>query len=127
MKKESGVPFVARHRTAIPGRESASSADRYDTFQQLWVNADSGEPLVNQCNERRNAGVTATQFGETMMTKTMEGVDQAEGQANGNSHRAPADLIHAGERRLLTASPFGETMMTESGEGADQSERSTNF
>jgi hypothetical protein len=61
------------------------------------MNTQTGRPIVSEL-----AGLGASRYGETSVTKTQEGMDQLES---------------------LEASRFGETLVTETREGIDQSER----
>lgn len=122
MKVEALIPFVAQHRKLLLPREPAGSEHIYDTAKQLWVCSDSGEPVVL----RYATGVKeslVSQFGETTMTKTFEGVDQSEGRDS--SAADSSGMSTSMSRDTLSASPFGETLVTETAEGTDQPERTT--
>jgi hypothetical protein len=82
---------------------------------QIWVCARTGEPLVLLRTQQDGRTLAASEFGETTLTKTVEGADQSEG-------RVDASFASSGYRGV-SASQFGETTLTESGEGADQAER----
>ena len=92
--------FLLAGRRKLPPETPPSPNESYDTVRQLWIDADSDEPLVT----RFGRSVPASQYGETSLTETREGADQSEG------------TIHA--------SPYGETSITKTQEGADQSESS---
>ena len=108
------VPFVLRQRTPLPSASAPGLNDAYDTNLQLWLSSESGRPLVLDEITRRalaaeaqsantaHAELTASNFGETILTKTSEGTDQSEGTRH--------------------ASSFGETIHTATSEGVDQSE-----
>jgi hypothetical protein len=122
---ESQIPFVARHRTALPPNAAPGPKQKYDGARQLWMDVASGKPLVtHHIAHRRGAAVAASEFGETILTRTSEGADQVEGRGDGvdsqiaSSHRRGFPSAGA-----LAVSEFGETLQTESGEGQDQSER----
>jgi hypothetical protein len=119
MEIETGIPFVARHRTPLRSDPKAGPEHYYDPLEQLWVSADSGEPLVMRHIGTARSALGGSQFGETMMTKTSEGVDQSEGRVDEDSDSSGARAAAP----VLSASQFGETTLTESGEGTDQSER----
>jgi hypothetical protein len=86
------VPFAARHRTPLPPTETPARAHRYDPIQQVWVCATSGEALVVHYMKHRSHPLDASEFGETILTRTSEGADQSEGRA---------------EKRALTPRPTG--------------------
>jgi hypothetical protein len=93
------MPFVLLGRKKLPPESAPSLEHEYDRYRQLWIDKISGEPLVS----RMHGHAQPTQFGETTMTESREGVDQSEGVS-------------------LQASQFGETTLTKTHEGADQSE-----
>jgi hypothetical protein len=122
---ESRVPFVARYRTRLPPSAAPSPQQKYDGARQLWLDVASGEPLVtHRIAQRSGAAVAASEFGETLLTKTSEGADQAEGRVEAAaSQMASWHCTGPSVAGALAASEFGETLQTESGEGQDQSER----
>ncbi len=120
MKSELDVPFVVRQRTPLPACASAAPEHHYDPVQQLWISLDSGEPLVLRRIRDAHSRLVASEFGETIVTRTVEGTDQSEGRID---HDCGASLSTA--LPALSASQFGETTLTETGEGIDQSERTT--
>lgn len=119
MEKPYQVPFVARQRTPLPASDPAGPSHHYHPLRQLWVNADSGEPLVVGHVRSRRAPLASSEFGETSLTRTHEGADQSEG-------RIGQDILTVGRGRLV-ASQFGETLVTETSEGVDQSERTSHL
>jgi hypothetical protein len=119
MQKALPISFVARRRTPVQPCESAGPEHRYDPIQQLWVNAESGEVLVMQHVNGIRSHLAASDFGETTLTRTIEGADQSEGRVS-DELTAPDTSFGA---RTISASPFGETSLTETSEGIDQSER----
>ncbi len=103
---QHGLPTVFRHRTPLSEEGGATLraralGARYDTNRQMWITRD-GVPLVQVI-----AGSPASDFGETIVTKTTEGVDQTEGAG--------------------IASDFGETIVTATREGVDQTESASPF
>src|SRR5882762_5221913 len=93
------TPFVLLGRKKLPPDSAPSPEHVYDDDRQLWIDRSSGIPLVLSMQ----AHAQRSQFGETTMTETREGVDQSEGTT-------------------FQASQFGETTLTKTREGADQSE-----
>jgi hypothetical protein len=91
------VPFVLRGCTELPPEPAPHSHYVFDKWLQVWVNTKTSRPVVVEMQHRQS------EFGETLITATAEGVDQSE--ATG-----------------LDASEFGETSLTRSTEGVDQSE-----
>jgi hypothetical protein len=98
------TPFVLLGRKKLPPESTPSPEHVYDDDRQLWIERSSGIPLVSIMQ----AYAQRSQFGETTMTETREGVDQSEGTT-------------------FQASQFGETTLTKTREGADQSEGAANF
>jgi hypothetical protein len=91
------IPFVLKNRTKLPAEREPCAHHAFDRRLQIWVNTKSGLPVVVEMQQR------ASEFGETLITATAEGVDQSEGTN-------------------LDASQFGETTMTKApGEGPDYS------
>ncbi len=89
--------FILKGRKRLPPDDPPSSRQTYDPQQQLWIDTNSGVPVVNCMRGETDP----TRFGETLLTATREGADQAEGSA-------------------LQASTYGETTITKTSEGADQ-------
>lgn len=96
------TPYILLGRKKLPPESAPSPEHAYDEDRQLWIDRNSGVPLV--CSTRTHA--QPTQFGETTITETREGVDQTEGTA-------------------LQASQLGETTLTKTREGVDQTEGAT--
>ena len=115
MNNEAPIPFVARSRKMLTTPAPAGPEHRYDSNMQIWVCARTGEPLVLLRRHQDAQTLAASEFGETTLTKTVEGVDQSEA-------RVDADITSSGYRGV-SASEFGETTLTETGEGTDQTER----
>ena len=98
MSTGTAEPLVLKERVHVGKDPAPSGSETYDPKRQLWIDEDTGEPLVLQLSGR----VTGTRFGETTITETKEGADQS-------------------EVATIQASQFGETTMTKThGEGADQ-------
>jgi len=92
------TPFILKGATKIPPEAAPSPEHVYDPQRQLWIDDRTGVPVVVS-----NVGDDVTRYGETTLTDTPEGADQA----------ATASTL---------ASRFGETTLTDTMEGADQSE-----
>jgi hypothetical protein len=125
VNNESSLPFVALHWTPLPPSAVPGPQQRYDGGRQLWVDVASGEPLVSRrIAQRESTAIAASEFGETILTRTSEGADQSEGRVENVDGGTPSSLAVRGPWPAgLAASEFGETLQTESGEGHDQSER----
>lgn len=141
-------PFVVRGRTALPPDPEPSGSEFYDRDLQLWVDAVSGNPVVNRLaskvgasqfgettltetregvDQPEHGGIQSSAFGETTMTKTLEGVDQGEIVEMGMSQFGETAITRAQEgvdqpEMTLAASQFGETVHTATREGVDTSE-----
>jgi hypothetical protein len=98
-------PFVLRRPTPIPGDTLPSSNEFYDPHLQIWISRKHSRPLVSIKSE--NSSSEPTEFGETVITETREGIDQME------------RIVGADDIR---ASDFGETVLTKTREVIDQSE-----
>ena len=92
------TPFILKGAAEIPPEIEPTSEHIYDSQQQLWIDNQTGVPLVVS-----SVGHNASRFGETPLTESFEGIDQSE-----------TTSIHA--------SRFGETTLTRSIEGVDQGE-----
>lgn len=90
-------PFVLLGRVKVPSDGPRSDDQVYDPQLQLWLSRATGEPIVLQKPLR------GSEFGETTVTATREGLDQS-------------------EITDLSLSDFGETPMTKTSEGQDESE-----
>ena len=93
--------LVLKKRETIISDMKPSGQIMYDTHLQIWVNNDNRKPVVSNSAQSKSRNTLASDFGETQLTKTSEGVDQSE---------------------IISCSDFGETLITETREGADQSE-----
>jgi len=119
------TPFILEGRKKLPPEPAASSEEEYDQLRQLWVDRKSGEPLVS----RIRRAMKASQYGETSLTETREGADQADSAFQASSYgetimtktREGADMT---EPSAWDASSYGETSHTATREGADQPDRS---
>jgi hypothetical protein len=93
------IPFILKGRTKLPSESDPSDDQVYDQYRQLWIDKKFGAPVVSCVRTQAQP----SQFGETTLTETREGADQA-------------------DTAFLEASRFGETTMTKTMEGADQFE-----
>jgi hypothetical protein len=91
------LPFVLKKRIELPSEPEPTDDETYDSSRQIWIDSVSGRPLVVTRHSQ------ASRFGETTITETREGVDQAESS-------------------VVVASRFGETSFTKTQEGVDQTE-----
>lgn len=114
-------PFILEGRRKLPPEPAASSEEEYDQYRQLWIDCKSQEPLVSRLHRE----VEASQYGETALTETREGADQADSAFQASSYgettvtktREGADMTEAS---AWDASSYGETIKTATREGADQ-------
>ncbi len=115
--------FVLRGRKEIPP-DSSPDGEIFDQTRQLWIDATSRIPVVSGLE----ANIAGTIFGETLITASREGVDNAEisdalastfGETTITKTFEGADQT---EISAITASSFGETTITRTHEGADQTE-----
>jgi len=116
-------PFVLLERLKVPPDGERSEDQAYDTLRQLWVSLTTGEPVVLQKATR------GSEFGETVVTATREGLDQSEISGLSASEFGETTLTktvegHDQSEVSELASEFGETIMTRSREGHDQTELS---
>jgi len=117
-------PFILEGRKKLAPEPAPSSEEQYDQERQLWVDRESQEPLVS----RLHRDIEASQYGETSLTETREGADQADSAFQASSYgettmtktREGADLTEAS---AWDASSYGETIKTSTREGADQPDR----
>jgi len=101
MMTENGIEaFVLRTREPLNAQTERHEMTQYDDELQIWMNRETGRPVVLQSFESSQEK-RCSDFGETIMTRTIEGADQPE---------------------AMRASEFGETLITETREGADQAE-----
>jgi hypothetical protein len=117
------MPFILLGRKKIPPESPPSDEHIYDSDRQLWIERNTGLPLVSCMREQAQP----TQFGETTLTETREGADRAEGialhatQYGETSVTATREGLDQTDRAIQT-SQLGETTFTRTREGADQSE-----
>lgn len=117
-------PLILKVRTSVPESEKPKATQVYDPKLQLWINTDSGKPIVTEMSNDLNA----SQFGETTETRAPEGVDRPVQSELLSSNFGETSITKtSGEgadqsSEVLHASQFGETSITESGEGADSAE-----
>ena len=117
------IPFILKGATKLPEESSPAREQVYDANLQLWIDTRAGVPLVSAVVSRADPeadtdGQTGgpasadpahvpcmkpSPFGETVVTETIEGVDQPEIAA-------------------FLASPFGETVHTATVESVDNPE-----
>ena len=117
------TPFILEGATKIADEDVPTKEQVYDTRVQLWIDTRTGVPIVSPTvatnvsgtdNDRVEEGLVdedsaytpcmrASEFGETSLTKTSEGIDQSE----------VTDFC---------ASPFGETLHTATVESVDNPE-----
>lgn len=122
MDASRGQPFVLKSRKPIPGRVRDPSRV-FDPKRQLWILRDSGLPVVAE--RARPHGSRQSDWGETVMTKTSEGIDQSEGTHASDWGETIMTETSEGvdQSESVRASDFGETVVTATSEGHDQSER----
>jgi hypothetical protein len=90
------TPFVLRDCKRLPAEPEPCSDHVFDRSLQVWISKQSGLPIILGMQREQS------EFGETLITATVEGADQS-------------------EISTLVASQFGETTITRSeGEGTDQ-------
>jgi hypothetical protein len=117
------TPYILLGRKKLPPESAPSPEDIYDQQRQVWIDKNSGMPLVSCMRTHAQP----TQFGETTLTETREGVDQPEGAVHASQFGETINTrTHEGvdqtEGNALQASQLGETTLTKTREGADQSE-----
>ena len=66
-------PFILKGAKKVPSENSPTSNCIYDPVKQLWIERETGMPLVLS-----NFANTSTRFGETLLTETRESADQSE-------------------------------------------------
>jgi hypothetical protein len=69
------TPFILMGRKKLPPESAPSDEQVYDDYRQLWINKKSGKPVVTAIQVKSQV----SNFGETTISKTQEGVDQPEG------------------------------------------------
>jgi len=118
------TPFVLIGRKKLPSESAPSDEQVYDELLQLWIEKNSGLPLVC-CLQRRPQH---TQVGETTITDTREGADRTEGasveasQFGETVHTRTREGADQAEGNPFRASQLGETTLTKTREGADRAE-----
>jgi hypothetical protein len=116
------TPYILLGRKKLQPESEPSPEHVYDEDRQLWIDKNSGAPLVS-CMRAQ-----ASQFGETTMTETREGADRTEGAVHASEFGETLQtrtLNGMDQTDILQASQLGETTMTRSREGADQPETAT--
>ncbi|MEQ8347973.1 MAG: hypothetical protein RIB84_08905 [Sneathiellaceae bacterium] len=118
------IPFILRGCKKLPPEGAPSNNEVYDQHGQLWIDRESGEPLVCRIRTR----VHPSQFGETTITETREGADQSEVSVLGASQFGETTItktsegVDQSEIAVLSSSRFGETTVTATLEGTDQTD-----
>jgi hypothetical protein len=120
------TPYILLGRKKLPPESAPSPEDVYDQQRQVWIDKNSGMPLVSCMRTHAQP----TQFGETTLTETREGVDQPEGAVHASQfgetiNTRTREGVDQTEGNALQASQLGETTLTKTREGADQSEGTT--
>ena|SRR5690349_13532446 len=100
--KRGMVPFVLRGRKPLPPEAPLNADFSFHAELQLWINRTTGRPVVSEYVARTDSTNVSSGFGETITTRSREGVDQTEG---------------------VRASDLGETICTKTQEGTDKTER----
>lgn len=89
----------------------------YDATRQLWINAD-GIPVVEAARTEQ----CASDFGETTVTTSAEGVDQSEGRGSDFGETTLTRTSEGTDKTEMLSSDFGETTVTKTSEGTDATE-----
>jgi hypothetical protein len=64
-------PFVLKHKQLRPPEAAPRHYQVYDSELQLWIDANSGEPLVNRRFRRGENPLSCSEFGETTLNKKL--------------------------------------------------------
>ena len=117
------TPYILLGRKKLPPETPPSAEEAYDQQRQIWIDRNSGEPLVS----RLRAGGQPTRFGETTLTDTHEGIDCSENAVQASNfgettHTLTREGVDQSEGSRLQPSNLGETMHTRTREGVDQTE-----
>lgn len=116
------TPFILKCRTKLPSEDRPSDDCIYDQHEQIWIEITTGNPVVM----RSGRCVKASQFGETSLTESHEGVDQPDvatlraSSFGETTHTAAIEGVDEPHMAILRASQFGETTITKAPEGTDQ-------
>lgn len=121
---EQSAPFVFRNADRLPRPEPSDRGRCYDPERQLWVDSATREAWVLHQARLQQDARSSTRFGETLQTRTAEGIDKSEGvQA---TEVGETMITRTSERpdegEAVSASEFGETLITKTSEDPDQSE-----
>ncbi|WP_319406139.1 hypothetical protein [uncultured Desulfosarcina sp.] len=113
--------FLFRFLEPIPGKSENRTAC-YDNDRQIWVDKQTNLPLVETFNKQKFSN-----YGETIMTETKEGVDQSEVLSSSDFGETISTATNEGidQREIVnqdSSTDFGETIMTKTSEGIDQRE-----
>ena len=116
------TPFILKGATKVPPETAPSPEHVYDSQRQLWIDNQTGVPLVVA-----SVGADASRFGETELTDTREGADRADTDSVLTSRFGETTLTKTTEGTdhevaALVSSRFGETTITRSVEGTDNPE-----
>jgi hypothetical protein len=117
------TPYILLGRKKLAPENPPSAEEAYDEQRQIWIDRNSGEPLVS----RLRAGGQPTRFGETTLTETREGADRSENAVEASNfgetiHTFTREGVDQNEGTHLQASNLGETIHTRTREGVDQTE-----
>ena len=117
------TPFVLKGSKELPPEPPPLRHHSYDHDAQLWMNTESGLPLITELT----TAPRASQLGETTITETREGVDQPEismlaSEYGETTMTKTSEGVDQSEGSQLLSSPLGETTYTRTREGVDQSE-----
>lgn len=125
MFESTHQPFVLRGMRQLPTEPRPGPEHVYDRVRQIWICAYTGKPLVlKHVDYNRSARALSSEFGETILTKTSEGVDQTESTRASEFGETVVTRTSEGQDQTegIRASEFGETVITETREGVDQVE-----
>jgi hypothetical protein len=116
------TPYILQGGKKLPPESRPAPEHVYDHGRQLWIDRNSGIPLVSSM---RSTKAQQTQFGETTFTETREGADRTESASIQASefgetiHTRSREGVDQAEENILESSRFGETTMSKTREGAD--------
>jgi hypothetical protein len=113
--------FLFRFKEPIAGTSEPKFA-HYDNDRQIWVDDKTNQPLVQTFNNQK-----CSNYGETLITETGEGIDQSEVLKSSDFGETISTATREGidQREILfqdSLTDFGETIITKTSEGVDQRE-----
>ena len=113
--------ILFRFKEPIPGKSEPKSVC-YDNDRQIWVDKQTKQPFVETFNNQK-----CSNYGETIITKTNEGVDQSEVLSSSDLGETISTATNEGidQREIVnqdSSTDFGETIITRTSEGVDQRE-----